>query len=53
MALTHSLLSLNPVILIAGGTLLLVIGLFLLIADLLEVWLARGQRALVDGLQAG
>jgi len=36
-----------------AGAILLVIGLLLLITELLENWLAKGQAALVDGLQAG
>lgn len=39
---------------IAGaGTLLLIIGVLLLITELMENWLSKGQTALVDGLQAG
>jgi len=38
---------------LAVGTLLCLAGLVLLITELLEAWLSRGQKALVDGLQAG
>jgi hypothetical protein len=37
----------------AAGALLLVIGVLLLITELMEDWLSKGQTALVDGLQAG
>lgn len=37
----------------AAGILLLVIGVLLLITELMENWLTKGQAALVDGLQAG
>ncbi|MGD0177479.1 MAG: hypothetical protein ABSC50_11705 [Candidatus Bathyarchaeia archaeon] len=43
----------NVPILAAAGALLLVIGLLLLITELMENWLTKGQAALVDGLQAG
>ena len=35
------------------GVLLLVVGLLLLVTELVENWLSKGQAALVDGLQAG
>jgi len=38
---------------LAVGVLLCVVGFVLLITELLETWLSRGQKALVDGLQAG
>jgi len=41
-----------PVIALVGA-ILLVVGLLLLITDLMENWLSKGQAALVDGLQAG
>jgi len=41
------------VIPMAVGALLSVAGFVLLIMELLETWLSRGQKALVDGLQAG
>jgi len=44
---------LNRVISLAVGVLLCVAGFVLLITELLETWLSRGQKALVDGLQAG
>ena len=44
---------LNWILPLGIGVLLLVLGLVLLIAELMEAWLSRGQRALVDGLQAG
>jgi hypothetical protein len=40
-------------LLVVAGAVLLVIGLLLLITELMETWLSRGQTALVDGLQAG
>jgi hypothetical protein len=43
----------NVPILAAAGALLLVIGVLLLITELMENWLTKGQAALVDGLQAG
>lgn len=36
-----------------AGVILLVVGLLLLITELMESWLSKGQAALVDGLQAG
>ena len=44
---------LNWLVPLAIGVVLCVAGLVLLIMELLETWLSRGQRALVDGLQAG
>jgi hypothetical protein len=35
------------------GVLLLIIGLIVLITEILESFLTRGQTMLVDGLQAG
>ena len=32
---------------------ILALGVIVLIMDILDVWLSRGQAALVDGLQAG
>jgi len=47
-------LSALSVSLIGGvGAVLLGVGLLLLITELMEVWMSRGQTALVDGLQAG
>jgi len=44
---------LNWLIPLAVGAFLIVAGFVLLITELLETWLSKGQRALVDGLQAG
>jgi len=44
---------LSWVIPLAVGALLCVAGFVLLIMELLETWLSKGQKALVDGLQAG
>ena len=35
------------------GVVLLGVGLLLLVTELVENWLSKGQAALVDGLQAG
>ena len=35
------------------GVLLCVAGFVLMLMEFLETWLGRGQKALVDGLQAG
>ena len=35
------------------GAVLVLVGLALMVTDLFEKWLSQGQRALVDGLQAG
>ncbi len=51
--LTHSPSLLSIPGLIAAGAVLLVVGLLLLVTELLERWLTKGQTALVDGLQAG
>ena len=45
--------TLSWIILVAIGSILFLIGTVLLIMELLETWMSRGQRALVDGLQAG
>ena len=45
--------TLSWIILAAVGSILFLIGVALLIMELFETWLSRGQRALVDGLQAG
>jgi hypothetical protein len=37
----------------AISILFLALGVIVLLMDILEVWLSRGQAALVDGLQAG
>jgi uncharacterized membrane protein len=44
---------LNWIVLASLGVLLIAAGVVLLITDLMETWLTRGQSALVDGLQAG
>ncbi len=44
---------LNPTALAAGGVVFLIVGVLILVADLFETLLSRGQTALVDGLQAG
>jgi len=44
---------LNWLIPLGVGGFLLIAGFVLLITELMETWLSRGQRALVDGLQAG
>lgn len=38
---------------IVVGAVLILVGLVLLVTELMETWLNRGQSALVDGLQAG
>jgi hypothetical protein len=43
----------NVPVLGAAGAVLFVLGLLLLVTDLMENWLSKGQTALVDGLQAG
>ncbi len=43
----------NITIVAAVGAIIFVIGLLLLVTDLMENWLTKGQTALVDGLQAG
>ncbi len=37
----------------AAGAILFVVGLLLLVTEIMESWLSKGQTALVDGLQAG
>jgi hypothetical protein len=44
---------LNWMIPLVVGAFLTIAGFVLLITELLETWLSKGQRALVDGLQAG
>jgi len=36
-----------------AAAVILVVGVLLLIMELMESWLSKGQAALVDGLQAG
>jgi hypothetical protein len=38
---------------VVGGVILILVGLALLVTELMERWLTRGQRVLADGLQAG
>jgi hypothetical protein len=49
----HSSLPLNSLLALGVGIVLLLAGLLLLVTELVETWLSRSQRALVDGLQAG
>ena len=51
--LNRSILLANVPVWAVAGAILLIIGLLLLITELLENWLTKGQAALVDGLQAG
>jgi len=51
--IAHYSSPLNVPVLGAVGAVLALIGLLLLITELMEMWLSRGQTALVDGLQAG
>jgi len=51
--LTHHAAYINVPILATAGALMFIIGLLLLITELMENWLSKGQAALVDGLQAG
>lgn len=43
----------NWVVPLVVGAIMCIAGFVLLIMELLETWLSRGQKALVDGLQAG
>jgi uncharacterized membrane protein len=45
--------SMNIIITGVLGAVLLIVGLMLLIAAILEAWMSRSQTALVDALQAG
>jgi len=51
--LTHYAAYVSVPILATVGALMFIIGLLLLITELMENWLRKGQAALVDGLQAG
>ena len=51
--LTHYATYASVPILATAGGLMLIVGLLLLITELMENWLSKGQTALVDGLQAG
>jgi hypothetical protein len=48
-----SMATLNWLLSVVVGVALILVSLALLVTELMEVWLTRGQRALVDGLQAG
>jgi hypothetical protein len=48
-----SMATLNWLLGVVVGVALILVSLALLVTELMEVWLTRGQRALVDGLQAG
>jgi hypothetical protein len=50
---SHSSSALSVSLFGGVGAVLLGVGLLLLITELMEVWMSRGQTALVDGLQAG
>jgi hypothetical protein len=51
--LSHYAAYVSVPILATAGALMLIIGLLLLITELMENRLSKGQTALVDGLQAG
>lgn len=51
--ISHYVLPLGNVVMATVGILMLAAGLIVLITEVLELWLTRGQAALVDGLQAG
>jgi hypothetical protein len=53
VAAIHSVHPVSIVLLIVLAVLLMAVGLIVLIRDLFEGWLDRGQSALVDGLSAG
>lgn len=48
-----SVVTFEAMTLIIAGAVLLMVGIFVFVADLIETFLSRGQTALVDGLQAG
>ena len=52
-SIAHLALPLANALVGAIGVLFLIVGLLVLIAEILESFLSRGQVALVDGLQAG
>ena len=52
-SISHLALPLANALLGGIGVLFLIVGLLVLIAEILESFLSRGQVALVDGLQAG
>ncbi|HKM75939.1 MAG TPA: hypothetical protein VJZ32_05940 [Candidatus Bathyarchaeia archaeon] len=51
--LFSSAVKFDDMILMICGTVLVIVGILLFIADLFEAFLSHGQTALVDGLQAG
>jgi hypothetical protein len=51
--LTHFKIFAGATMLAIAGTVVFIIGLLLLMTELIENWLSKGQAALVDGLQAG
>ncbi len=53
LMMVYSWSSLNVYAVGVIGALLIVVGLLLLVTELMEAWLSRGQSVLVDGLQAG
>lgn len=51
--LTSHAPTLNWILAAAIGSILILVGIGIFVMELMETWLTRGQRALVDGLQAG
>ena len=51
-AVFHVVLPVNSILVVALAVLFLLAGLIVLVTELFEMWLNRGQAALVDGLQA-
>jgi hypothetical protein len=45
--------TLNWLLGVVVGMILILVSLALFVTELMESWLTQGQRALVDGLQAG
>lgn len=52
-SISHLALPLGNALVGGIGVLFLIVGLLVLITEILESFLTRGQVALVDGLQAG
>ena len=52
-SISHLALPLANALVGGIGVLFLIVGLLVIIAEILESFLSRGQVALVDGLQAG
>ena len=52
-AVFHCNLRIGSGVIAAISILFLALGAIVLIMDIFEIWLSRGQAALVDGLQAG